>query len=246
MRGQLDTAIGMILTLAIVAAVLALAVWGFFAISGIIGEGTYTRVFDSLETAAASHASYGSRHALRIAPPEPFCVFNASVPVSERVCAPGYSGHAICESSGLRSYWGNMSADDGNVVFRSNVDRRLDLIAPHNGAYACFRQGSQVVFMEGRGRYTTVSPLREIDSIWLANQSDAAITSVRVRLFTSSQRLDTPELLFIPDPRADAVLYAGSRAFEGESVAISGTGVGGELPDVTVSSVYDIETPQFD
>lgn len=167
MRGQIDTAIGMILTLVIVAAVLALAVWGFFAITRMTSEAAYERVYETLESAGARYASSGSQRYERIPSPEPFCIFNASVHVDDRECTPGYSGHEICESADLRSYWGNMSEDDGNIVFRSGRSAQIDYIAPHNGAFACFRQGSQVVFFEGRGRYATVSPMREIGSIAL-------------------------------------------------------------------------------
>jgi hypothetical protein len=197
MRGQLDTAIGMILTLTIVAAVLGLAMWGFFQLSRMTSDAAYVSVYDSLERAGADHASFGSRHILRIAPPEPFCVFNTSVAVADRVCAPGYSGHAICESSDLESYWGNASDDDGNVVFRSGRNERIDFIAPHNGAYACFDQGSQVIFMEGKGRYATVSPMREIRSIALHEYDGGSCDlspSARFRLFTTSPTGSVVEL----------------------------------------------------
>jgi hypothetical protein len=204
MRGQLDTAIGMILTLTIVAAVLGLAMWGFFQLSRMTSDAAYVSVYDSLERAGADHASFGSRHILRIAPPEPFCVFNTSVAVADRVCAPGYSGHAICESSDLESYWGNASDDDGNVVFRSGRNERIDFIAPHNGAYACFDQGSQVIFMEGKGRYATVSPMREIRSISLhvhtagvPTPCDDVPSAARLRMYATAPQGDVAELIII-------------------------------------------------
>jgi len=221
MRGQLDTAIGMILTLTIVAAVLGLAMWGFFQLNRMTSDAAYVSVYDSLERAGADHASFGSRHILRIAPPEPFCVFNTSVAVADRVCAPGYSGHAICESSDLESYWGNASDDDGNVVFRSGRNERIDFIAPHNGAYACFDQGSQVIFMEGKGRYATVSPMREIGSLVLhtntpstADHCDGGPTQARLSVYAYSERGNIPDLLIFERNAVTELAFCSPRRFE--------------------------------
>ena len=156
MRGQLDTAIGMILTLVIVAAVLALAVWGFFQLVNLTDEGSYERVYESLSQAGASHASYGSRALVRIAPPEPFCVFNLS---ASGACSDAAAGASICTSANLESYWQSAGVDDGNVVFRSGRERHIPTIAPNNTQYACFRSGSQQVLVEGKGRFATIAPL---------------------------------------------------------------------------------------
>jgi hypothetical protein len=197
MRGQLDTAVGMILTIVIVVAVLTLAVWGFNELTKTSSDAAYRAVSDSLSEAGARYASFGSQAVVYVNAPEPFCIFNTSANPLDRSCEPGYSGHAVCDGAGLESYWDGAGAEDGNLVFRSGINERLDLIAPHNGAYACFRSGRQPVFIEGRGRYSTVSPMREIRSIALHVYSGGVCDptpTARFRLFTSSPTSSQVEL----------------------------------------------------
>ena len=206
MRAQLDTAIGMILTLTIVAAVLVLAVWGFFQLTSVTSDAAYEQVYSVLGQAGANHASFGSRAVVRINPPEPFCVFNQDH-ASAKLCVASYTGHEICDSANLESYWDVMSTEDGNVVFRSGLNDRLERVrAPEDFGFACFRAGSQQVFVEGHGRHVTISPMREIRSIALHEFDSTALpsgacgdsaSSARLQLFTSSAAGSSSEFIIV-------------------------------------------------
>ena len=203
MRGQLDTAVGMILTIVIVVAVLTLAVWGFNELTKTSSEAAYRAVSDSLSEAGARYASFGSQAVVYVNAPEPFCIFNTSADPGARLCTPGYSGHVVCDSANFIVHWIGVGTEDGNLVFRSGINERLDLIAPHNGAYACFRSGRQPVFIEGRGRYSTVSPMREIRSIALHNTVPGPIpcdpnpSTARLRTYTTAPQGEVADLIII-------------------------------------------------
>ena len=246
MRAQIDTAVGMILTITIVAAVLILAVWGIMVLMDIMRPAPYDAVYDSLTRAGASYASFGSRHALRIAAPEPFCVFNTT---ASAVCEPGIGGHEVCASSGLESYWDLAGEEDGNVVFRSGENRKVDFIAPKNGAFACFRAGSQIVFIEGQGRYATVSPLREITVVRLVNMTDTPTTVLRASFFTSSLINDDPELFYVWGVGDPSVSYNRSSVTLGsvtfDDILVT-TGPAGEPLSITFDPPMPlVEMPQI-